>query len=150
MASRKPVVLVEVLDGRCLCVDHKSIGDDEFACLQTALNRAANQKSAQSAPLVICMRRQSSHPETRDRVAWQFLLCARIELHSVNLSRTQTVVAQYGVGGLGVDQHANDCYAFFALLGSKALEVDVELTHPRRERLAIMSGGIKRLFFKHV
>lgn len=78
------------------------------------------------------------------------MLNAWVELHSVNLSRTQTVVAQYDAGRIGIDQNPNDCNPFFALLNRKALEVFIKLTHARGERLAIMSAWIEKLLFKHV
>ncbi len=82
-------------------------------------------------------------------MAWQFLLGSRVQLLSVNLSRTQAVVAQYRARRTGIDQNTNDRDALFALLRCKALEVNIEFVHARVERLAIMPGGIEKLFLKH-
>ncbi len=149
-AGHESVVLVEVLCFISLCINHQRIGTNLFARLQTPLNRTSDQKSSQATPPVFFMRRQSSHTEAGDGVARQFLLGARVKLNGVNLSRTQTVVAQYGAGRIGIDQNPNDRDAFFALLGGKALKVNIELVHTRGERLAIMSGGIEKLLLKHV
>lgn len=148
--GHESVVLVEVLGFISLGIDHQRIGANLFACFQTPLHRTTDQKSSQATPPVFCMRRQSTQTETGDWVAWQHLLGSRVKLLGVNLSSAQTVVTQYGAGRLGIDQNPNDSDAFFALLGRKALEVNIELAHTRGERLAIMSGGIEKLFLKHV
>ena len=78
------------------------------------------------------------------------MLCARIQLDGVDLSGTQTVVAEYGFWGVRVDQHSHDSDAFLALLNRKTLKVVVKLLNPRGEGLAVMAAGIEQLLFKHV
>lgn len=128
-ARHESVVLVEALCFISLCIDHQRIGTHVFTCLQAPLNRTTDQKSTRAPPPVFRLCRQSAHTETWDRVAWQFLLDTRVKLHSVNLSCAQTVVAQYGAGRIGVDQNPNNRDAFFALLGRKAPEVFIKLSH---------------------
>ena len=149
-AGHESKVLVEVLCFIPLGINHQRIGANLFARLQTPLNCTTDQYASQATPAVFCMRCQSPHSETRDRVAWQFLLDSLVKLFDVNLRRTQTVVAQYSAGRLSIDQNPNDSDTFFALLGRKTLNVNIELLNTRGKRLAIMSGGIKKLFLKHV
>jgi hypothetical protein len=149
-AGYESVVHVKVLGFISLDINHQGIGTHLLARLQTPLNCTTHQESSQAMPAVFCMRCQSAHTETGDGVAGQYLLGARVKLFGANLRSTQTVVAKYGAGCIGLNQNSNDGDAFFALLGRKAVQVHIELIHARGECPAIMSGGVEKLFLKHV
>lgn len=58
------------------------------------------------------------------RIARELLPCDIVQLGDVDLSCTQTVMAQNSGRGIGIDQHSYNSNAFFALL-SKGAEMDV-------------------------
>src|SRR5450631_4816679 len=75
--------------------------------------------------------------------------CSSPRFVPLSLSGTQTVVAQYGSRGVGVNEYPHDGDALLALLNCKALKVLVKLSNTRGEGLAVMAVWVEQLFFKH-
>ena len=67
----------------------------------------------------------------------------------IDLRGTQTVVAQYGSGGIRVDQYPHDGNPFFALLNGEAPKVLIQFGNPAGEGLVGLGVWIEKLLFKH-
>jgi hypothetical protein len=142
-------VLVERLGVLTLRIDHKRIRGNKLPGFQAPRNRATNQQSPQAATAMRRMHSQSSHSKTRHRIPWQLLPHTLIQLAGFDLSGAQTVVAQNGVWGVGVDQHPHDRNALLALLIREAPKVLVQLDDTRKERLTVVLTRVEALLFKH-